>query len=292
VLAGAGRIDGAVEKALDEAASREDSAESRDLWRDVNEAREGLVRGDLRATAAAAARVLGRPGTPAYVEAEMTQDLLDALDESGDARGALAAAQAYWGGLGVKARLTGGESPTGATIHFTEPYVAGWLVQSGRLDAAQLEAARGRWRGDLTSGDLALSEEVVWLYAVADSAATPDLARRALEMLAHPPTLRPHAETGGAAFILGRLLFLARDFRGARPYLEAAAHECNAFNRAVGEVRAASMLGEVDEALKDEKGACAAYATVLDRWGRATPKSVTADRARGRARALRCSEGL
>lgn len=37
-----------------------------------------------------------------------------------------------------------------------------------------------------------------------------------------------------------------------------------------------------------KEGACRAYGRVLDRWGHAKPKSVTADEARARAKALRC----
>jgi hypothetical protein len=42
------------------------------------------------------------------------------------------------------------------------------------------------------------------------------------------------------------------------------------------------------ETKKDTEGACAAYKVVLDRWGHAKPRSVTADQARERAKALGC----
>jgi hypothetical protein len=47
-------------------------------------------------------------------------------------------------------------------------------------------------------------------------------------------------------------------------------------------------LGTALERRGDRPAACDAYRVVLDRWGRAKPRSVTADRARQRSVALRC----
>jgi hypothetical protein len=47
-------------------------------------------------------------------------------------------------------------------------------------------------------------------------------------------------------------------------------------------------LGELDEQSGDKPSACAHYAKVLDRWGHAKPRSVTADEARAHATKLGC----
>jgi serine/threonine-protein kinase len=51
-------------------------------------------------------------------------------------------------------------------------------------------------------------------------------------------------------------------------------------------------LGQALEATGDATGACGAYRKVLARWGNAKPKSVTADKARARSKALRCPVSL
>jgi serine/threonine-protein kinase len=50
--------------------------------------------------------------------------------------------------------------------------------------------------------------------------------------------------------------------------------------------RALAWLGHARAAKHDTAGACAAYRVVLERWGNAKPRSVTADDVRKRARAL------
>jgi serine/threonine-protein kinase len=48
------------------------------------------------------------------------------------------------------------------------------------------------------------------------------------------------------------------------------------------------LLGQMLEQTSDRDGACAQYASILARWGNAKPRSVTADRARARSKALAC----
>jgi hypothetical protein len=49
------------------------------------------------------------------------------------------------------------------------------------------------------------------------------------------------------------------------------------------------LLGQAHEARGDKTGACRAYALVIERWGRARPRSVTAAHAADRIRALGCA---
>jgi serine/threonine-protein kinase len=97
---------------------------------------------------------------------------------------------------------------------------------------------------------------------------------------------------------LGRAYALTGDVAHAIPLLQGAVLRC-------GEVPAVHalvpidwimdkmhnrlMLGLMLERTSDHDGACEQYAAVLSRWGSAKPKSITADKARARSKALACS---
>jgi serine/threonine-protein kinase len=70
--------------------------------------------------------------------------------------------------------------------------------------------------------------------------------------------------------------------------LRAAAASCSALQAPIDHTRAQLDLGRALEQTGDAGGACAAYKIVIDRWGAAKPRSVTADFARVRRRALAC----
>jgi eukaryotic-like serine/threonine-protein kinase len=53
-------------------------------------------------------------------------------------------------------------------------------------------------------------------------------------------------------------------------------------------VQAYAWLGQAREKKGDKPGACAAYSVVLDYWGHAKPKSVTANETRLRTKTLDC----
>jgi hypothetical protein len=63
---------------------------------------------------------------------------------------------------------------------------------------------------------------------------------------------------------------------------------CYALMAPLVHTRATYHLGQALEASGDREGACAAYASVLARWGKAQPASVTAAKASERSRDLRC----
>jgi eukaryotic-like serine/threonine-protein kinase len=50
------------------------------------------------------------------------------------------------------------------------------------------------------------------------------------------------------------------------------------------------LRGRLDEEDGNKPSACAHYARILSRWSHAKPRSVTADEARARSRALHCPE--
>ncbi|MBI4951868.1 MAG: hypothetical protein HY908_07520 [Myxococcales bacterium] len=84
---------------------------------------------------------------------------------------------------------------------------------------------------------------------------------------------------------------LARDValpKEALPYLRVAARGCFAFDTGLAWVRNAVPLGQALAETGDREGACGAYRSVLDRWGQARPRSVTAERAKRLAAELGC----
>ena len=58
----------------------------------------------------------------------------------------------------------------------------------------------------------------------------------------------------------------------------------------IGNAPPALSIGLALEQKGDKEGACAAYASVLDRLGNAKPRSVTAEKAKAHAKALGCPE--
>ncbi|HWL89679.1 MAG TPA: hypothetical protein VNO21_27940, partial [Polyangiaceae bacterium] len=86
----------------------------------------------------------------------------------------------------------------------------------------------------------------------------------------------------------GRIFLYAGDPARAAPLLESGARACQSIYYPFVNVRAHLWLGMAKEKLGDTAGACSAYRFVVDRWGHATPRSVTAGEAARRLRALDC----
>lgn len=89
---------------------------------------------------------------------------------------------------------------------------------------------------------------------------------------------------------IGKMYLLTGRASEALPYLRRAAEGCTGAEYPIGYVRAAVPLGQALEKTGDRDGACRAYRSVSQRWGAATPRSVTAERARSLARAAGCPE--
>jgi Flp pilus assembly protein TadD len=144
----------------------------------------------------------------------------------------------------------------------------------------------GAWKGD------------VWNYAFAATAFTPDEARGALDALRDMGPPSPAVSFGGWGFSsrfgspeadMGRVDLLAGRVDEAIEHLKRATAECSLFDSTIDHVHAALDLGRALERKGDTAGACDAYRGVLALWGHAKPHSVSADTARARTTALRCS---
>jgi len=81
---------------------------------------------------------------------------------------------------------------------------------------------------------------------------------------------------------------LAGKIDEAIPFLRKATTRCVGMLAPFQQTHAHLWLGQALETKGDTKGACSAYKVVLDRWGNAKPKSLTADQARVRTTALAC----
>jgi len=85
------------------------------------------------------------------------------------------------------------------------------------------------------------------------------------------------------------VLFLAGRGEDARSPLESSIQPCaTVLSDTRHWVRTHLYLGELDEQKGDKVAACGHFAKVLERWGHAKPRSVTADEARVHAKGLGC----
>jgi tetratricopeptide (TPR) repeat protein len=89
-------------------------------------------------------------------------------------------------------------------------------------------------------------------------------------------------------YLLGNVYALGGRPADARPYLERAVRSCSAFEFSWETTHARYLLGRTLEDTGDRAGACAAYASVVTRWGKAKPRSITAQQAARRSRGLGC----
>lgn len=161
------------------------------------------------------------------------------------------------------------------------------LHGSGQLSKDALDERRDAWAHSWEASANSNDRRYVWYQAYAGVAQTPEQARRALDALPKYAPLPPYSAISWRG-MEGHARLLAGDATGALPVLESAAAECRVLFDPVLHIHAELDLGLAREHNGDVSGACKAYRSVLDRWGRARPRSVTADTARAHARALRC----
>jgi serine/threonine-protein kinase len=160
-------------------------------------------------------------------------------------------------------------------------------LRAGLIDASAFDAQRAAW---LSEWDRKLEggyRGILWLHAYADIVETPSEAKEALALLPKYPQLTSYRPMTLADAHMGRTSFLAGRTAEAEPLLAKGAANCRVFDEPMEHTRTHWFLGQAREGLGDRAGACAAYHVVLDRWGRAK-KSLTAERARARSRALGC----
>jgi serine/threonine-protein kinase len=170
------------------------------------------------------------------------------------------------------------------------------LRRAGRISEAEMRATGEAWIREI-GPYLGPHRSDLWTFAYAFPAETPAEARVALEALPKWSPLPSSATQPIAAGAQGRAYALGGDAEKAVPLLRAEVDWCGPLPTGDGTLRTGwvvramqdrLLLGQALEQTGDRDGACVQYAAVLARWGSAKPRSVTADKARARARAIGC----
>lgn len=155
--------------------------------------------------------------------------------------------------------------------------------------------ARDAWSAEWQK-KLGGATEELWLQEWARPAQTPaELAVAAAHMpagaassviLPAPPGWV--SNQGFTNYHGARVQLAAGHVAAAVTTLGSVAHHCAVLVDAVTHRRASLWLGKAHEALGETAPACAAYRSVVDVWGNARPRSVSAEAAKARLRALSC----
>ena len=174
-----------------------------------------------------------------------------------------------------------------ALLHDVTPLMLATLRSAGGLGDAELSTRRAEWLAGWRRVIVPKFIPFLWLHgyaALADTRETAEAALAALPEFGQVPRYAP--EVLHAAYV-GRMYLLAGDLDLAVTHLRRATSSCLALLAPVLHTRAHLWLGGALEKKGDAQGACAAYGVVLQRWG-SVARSVTADAARARTRALDC----
>jgi eukaryotic-like serine/threonine-protein kinase len=213
--------------------------------------------------------------------------LAEALTESGRAREAAEVAQAF-----LDRRAAWEPDPRGDDFAIAEdptPVMLLAVRRAGKHPRAELVAWRDEWRLGWERKLSGSSRPFVWLHAWAATAEGTEDARTAVDELPKYlplPEFRARTLVEGA---VGQVFLLAGQKAEGLRWLTEGARKCAALTHPVEHVRIHLALGQAREREGDKEGACSAYGLVLRRWGAAKPRSITADVARERAKALGCA---
>jgi serine/threonine-protein kinase len=184
---------------------------------------------------------------------------------------------------------------------WTEPSLDDWniallphLARGGAIKPPELDKARSEWverfRSKWTKAGRKVDTELEWMiWANARGAfvETPADAKDAIAALPKEvPALMatgrwPHVDVN-----VGKAQVLAGDPKSAIEPLRRAAGSCSALSDPGPWMAAHLYLGMALEGVGDVEGARAAYGEVIARWGKATPRSVTAEQAKRKLAAL------
>ena len=168
------------------------------------------------------------------------------------------------------------------------PEMLGVLSRAGVISPKELEERRAAWLGAWRAKTSAAYLGDLWIAAWAEPASSHDegvAAVNALPSFGGPPPFTPNIPAD--AFV-GHAYLLADRIDEAVASLRRGTATCTVLMDPFGATRGWFDLGTALEAKGDRAGACDAYRVVLDRWGHAKPRSVTAEKVRARTAALGC----
>jgi len=216
---------------------------------------------------------------------EAAYELLLVLEETGDTEAGVALAR----GLLDRAKAWTPEAPheIATTLIFAQ-----YLRKQGAIDEAEFTQHRERWLAmtreaqQRTGVRVGAGHFAPWLFGWAAARTKEDAAVAVEARRGEGPLISPGVMNAAADLILVRVLLLAGRTDEAMPYLKTVAGTCDRLEQARVYAEAQWLLGGELEKAGDAAGARAAYQRVVDAWGKAKPRSVTADRARERLAAL------
>lgn len=168
------------------------------------------------------------------------------------------------------------------------PFLLFAAAEAERLSVGARMARRDTWLRDWEARVTPVARNYLWMHAYASTAYSAEEAKSALDVLSRQSPLPPFRPETLADAYVGRMYLLTGRTDDAITWLGQATQSCAALQFPFEQTRAFLWLGLAKESKGDTKGACGAYRVVLDRWGHAKPKSVTAEHARVRASTLGC----
>ncbi len=230
------------------------------------------------------------PGAQAHGEPQLT--LVDLEIEQGHPDDARDVASAY---LARKDAWVPAHRVDDAAILLDPvPTMLGALARAGAITFEQRRAQRQQWLDAWRAKTSSAYLGALWVTTWARPSASADDAAEALAALPSLGGLPVFVPTEPWKAWLGRVQLQAGHPAEAIDALRAAVASCTSLDNPVAYVRAWHDLG-VALAARDAAGnraaACDAYGQVLARWGHAKPRSITADDARARSKALGCGPG-
>lgn len=222
-----------------------------------------------------------------------TTFLVDVLQESGDDAGAGRAAEAFlrrraaWRSVAMR--------PNDEPL----PFMLFASARAGLRTKDDAARARDAWAAAWRSKPGPPMLEEIWIHGWARPARdAADLAEavRAMPDSVKNKTLLPSPPgwiiPGGFPNADGaRAQLAASRTHEAVATLQGVTRHCSVLNDAIIHRRSLLWIGQAHEAAGDTTRACSAYGALVRLWGGARPRSVSAEAARARVRALRCQTG-
>ncbi len=260
-------------------------ARGKGYWGWTTEEALALWSGDFTAAESLAREHEDKLGTSSgfAIHAASTWVMAQALVESGRLREAGEVARAFldrskvWplpaGGAGMAA------DPTWRMLALAK--------RAGAIDETQFVERRDAWSARWRDQGRSADEKAVLLLGLVGPAETPAEGATAKKRLADLMPLPMELRYDGN-FIVAKAEFLANDLDSAIPALRRAAGACYVLDQPTDVARAQLMLGDALSARGDVSGACAAYGSVVERWGSAKPRSVSAEIAKKSMGRLPC----
>jgi serine/threonine protein kinase/tetratricopeptide (TPR) repeat protein len=224
-----------------------------------------------------------RPGQEVVMHSGPQQQLAFIAYEEGDVQKAARIADNFMKILPALTPSPVGNDPT--------IWTAEYMFRAGRITKQDLDDKRKTWlkerEANRTQQENMRLAPFRWAQLYAGFAETLDEAKDALakqdDFLPLPPESR---RTSSFDAELGKTFALAGKNDDALPPLRHVTKACIALGQPILQTRSFYFLGMALENKGDLEGAKKAYQVVVDRWGNAKPKSVTAEAAKKRLKVL------